>query len=159
MGVVKWDLCLCLLFAWIVVYLCICKGIKSSGKVSKFNVYCYQIFYWTIITVTIITQRRKVMFLHLSVILFTGEFSVQGGLCPGVSLFRGVSVRGGGLCPGVLCPGGSLCEGFLSRGSLSRRSLSWILLHTVMCWQYASYWNLFLFGHKVCIERASSELS
>lgn len=33
MGVVKWDLVLCLLFAWIVVYLCICKGIKSSGKV------------------------------------------------------------------------------------------------------------------------------
>ena len=33
MGIVKWDLCLCLLFAWIVVYLCICKGIKSSGKV------------------------------------------------------------------------------------------------------------------------------
>ncbi|XP_005096200.2 sodium- and chloride-dependent creatine transporter 1 [Aplysia californica] len=33
LGVVKWDLCLCLLFAWIVVYCCICKGIKSSGKV------------------------------------------------------------------------------------------------------------------------------
>lgn len=33
MGVPKWDLALCLLFAWIVVYLCICKGIKSSGKV------------------------------------------------------------------------------------------------------------------------------
>jgi hypothetical protein len=35
MGEVKWDMCLCLLFAWIVVYLCICKGIKSSGKVFK----------------------------------------------------------------------------------------------------------------------------
>ncbi|XP_033744015.1 sodium- and chloride-dependent GABA transporter 2-like [Pecten maximus] len=33
MGPVKWDLALTLLFAWIVVYLCICKGIKSSGKV------------------------------------------------------------------------------------------------------------------------------
>ncbi|CAI9715035.1 sodiumchloride-dependent and chloride-dependent taurine transporter-like [Octopus vulgaris] len=33
MGVLKWDLVLCLLFAWIVVYICICKGIKSSGKV------------------------------------------------------------------------------------------------------------------------------
>ncbi|XP_055959006.1 sodium- and chloride-dependent taurine transporter isoform X1 [Patella vulgata] len=32
-GTIKWDLALCLLFAWIVVYLCICKGIKSSGKV------------------------------------------------------------------------------------------------------------------------------
>ncbi|CAD5120248.1 DgyrCDS8820 [Dimorphilus gyrociliatus] len=32
-GAIKWDLALCLLLAWIVVYLCICKGIKSSGKV------------------------------------------------------------------------------------------------------------------------------
>ncbi|RUS84339.1 hypothetical protein EGW08_007871 [Elysia chlorotica] len=33
LGAVKWDLALCLLFAWIVVYCCICQGIKSSGKV------------------------------------------------------------------------------------------------------------------------------
>ncbi|KAL8576383.1 hypothetical protein ACOMHN_048950 [Nucella lapillus] len=33
MGTVKWDLALCLLLAWIVVYACICKGIRSSGKV------------------------------------------------------------------------------------------------------------------------------
>ncbi|XP_025088321.1 sodium- and chloride-dependent taurine transporter-like [Pomacea canaliculata] len=32
-GTVKWDLALCLLLAWIVVYACICKGIRSSGKV------------------------------------------------------------------------------------------------------------------------------
>ncbi|XP_059150816.1 sodium- and chloride-dependent taurine transporter-like isoform X2 [Physella acuta] len=32
-GILKWDLTLCLLLAWVVVYLCICKGIKSSGKV------------------------------------------------------------------------------------------------------------------------------
>ena len=88
------------------------------------------------------------MFLHLSVILFTGGrslfqhaprhmtrgvsvqgVSVQGGLCPGGSLSRGglclrVSVQGG-LCPGGvsvqggLCPGRSLCPGW----SLSRRGL------------------------------------
>ena len=34
MGPVRWDLALVLLFAWIVVYACICKGIKTSGKVS-----------------------------------------------------------------------------------------------------------------------------
>jgi hypothetical protein len=34
MGTVKWDLALCLLFAWIIVYACICKGIRSSGKVN-----------------------------------------------------------------------------------------------------------------------------
>ncbi|CAL1541934.1 unnamed protein product [Lymnaea stagnalis] len=32
-GIIKWDLALCLLLAWVVVYFCICKGIKSSGKV------------------------------------------------------------------------------------------------------------------------------
>ena len=33
MGTIKWDLALSLLGAWIVVYLCICKGIRTSGKV------------------------------------------------------------------------------------------------------------------------------
>ena len=32
-GSLKWDLVLCLLLAWIVVYLCIFKGIRTSGKV------------------------------------------------------------------------------------------------------------------------------
>ena len=35
LGHIRWHLCLCLLLAWIVVYLCIIKGIKSSGKVSR----------------------------------------------------------------------------------------------------------------------------
>ena len=33
-GPLKWDLVGCLFLAWLVVYLCICKGIKSSGKVK-----------------------------------------------------------------------------------------------------------------------------
>ncbi|WAQ99679.1 SC6A6-like protein [Mya arenaria] len=36
-GNIKWDLCLCLLLAWIVVYFCIWKGIRSSGKVMYFT--------------------------------------------------------------------------------------------------------------------------
>ncbi|ELU08110.1 hypothetical protein CAPTEDRAFT_89982, partial [Capitella teleta] len=36
-GNVRWDLALCLLLSWIVVYLCIWKGIKSSGKVMYFT--------------------------------------------------------------------------------------------------------------------------
>ncbi|XP_033126449.1 sodium- and chloride-dependent glycine transporter 1-like [Anneissia japonica] len=37
LGSVRWDLCLCLLLAWIVVFLCIAKGVKSSGKVVYFT--------------------------------------------------------------------------------------------------------------------------
>ena len=33
MGNIQWEMTLCLFFAWVVIYLCICKGIKSSGKV------------------------------------------------------------------------------------------------------------------------------
>ena len=29
----NWDLALCLLLAWIICYLCVFKGVKSTGKV------------------------------------------------------------------------------------------------------------------------------
>ena len=69
------------------------------------------------------------MFVHRSVIMFTGEVSVQWGSLSGGSVQsrRGVSVQEGGLCLGGLCPGrisvqrglwGSLQRG----GSLSRGS-------------------------------------
>ncbi|KAK2490330.1 hypothetical protein MC885_007116 [Smutsia gigantea] len=32
-GNIRWNLCLCLLLAWAVVFLCVLKGVKSSGKV------------------------------------------------------------------------------------------------------------------------------
>ena len=32
-GEIKWDLALCLLLSWIIVFACLAKGIKSSGKV------------------------------------------------------------------------------------------------------------------------------
>ena len=51
------------------------------------------------------------MFLHITVIVFTGE----GGHCPGGSLSGGGSLLGG-LCSGGLCWGEGLCPG----GSLSR---------------------------------------
>ena len=32
-GIFRWEIVLCLLAAWIVVYFCMWKGVKSSGKV------------------------------------------------------------------------------------------------------------------------------
>jgi solute carrier family 6 amino acid transporter-like protein 5/7/9/14 len=36
-GMIKWDITLCLLLAWFVVFACLAKGIKSSGKVVYFT--------------------------------------------------------------------------------------------------------------------------
>eukprot|EP00079_Xenopus_tropicalis_P012744 XP_002940131.2 PREDICTED: sodium-dependent proline transporter [Xenopus tropicalis] len=36
-GQLRWKLCLCLLLSWTIVYLCILKGVKSSGKVVYFT--------------------------------------------------------------------------------------------------------------------------
>ncbi|NXQ27596.1 SC6A7 protein, partial [Alaudala cheleensis] len=36
-GRIRWNLCLCLLLSWTIVYLCILKGVKSSGKVVYFT--------------------------------------------------------------------------------------------------------------------------
>lgn len=36
-GAIKWDITLCLLLSWVVVFGCLVKGIKSSGKVVYFS--------------------------------------------------------------------------------------------------------------------------
>ena len=33
-GEMNWQMILCLVTTWIIVYFCICKGVKSTGKVT-----------------------------------------------------------------------------------------------------------------------------
>lgn len=37
LGKVQWQLLICLFCSWLIVFLCVCKGIKSSGKVVYFS--------------------------------------------------------------------------------------------------------------------------
>ncbi|CAH8590828.1 unnamed protein product [Dicrocoelium dendriticum] len=37
MGRIQWHLALCLLLAWVIVFLCVFRGIKASGKVVYFT--------------------------------------------------------------------------------------------------------------------------
>ena len=85
----------------------------------------------------IVTARKgscgKIMFLHLSEIMFTGK--VGGGLCPGGPCPGGVSVQGRSLSTRCLCLRGVFVQGGLCQGDP----------HTVKSGRYASYWNAFLF--------------
>ncbi|XP_002730444.2 sodium- and chloride-dependent glycine transporter 1-like [Saccoglossus kowalevskii] len=50
MGNIQWKLALCLLFSWVVVFLCLMKGVKSSGRV----VYFTATFPYVVITILLI---------------------------------------------------------------------------------------------------------
>ena len=39
-GGLRWQMVLCLMFSWLVVFLCIARGIKTSGKVSTVACLC-----------------------------------------------------------------------------------------------------------------------
>ncbi|XP_011414893.3 sodium- and chloride-dependent glycine transporter 1 [Magallana gigas] len=50
LGTIRWELLICLAIAWIVVFLCLCKGIKSSGRV----VYVTATFPYLVLTILLI---------------------------------------------------------------------------------------------------------
>ena len=43
LGSVRWSLLGCLALAWLVVFLCLCKGVKSSGRVINYTHLLYSL--------------------------------------------------------------------------------------------------------------------
>ena len=86
----------------------------------------------------------KVMFLQVSVILFTGE-CLLGGV-PGGYLVLGGAWSWGCLVLGVPGPGGCLALGGLLPGE---RVPGGDPPDSYCCRQYTSYWNAFLFNREI----------
>jgi len=38
-GILRWEIVLCLLLSWVILYLCLMKGVQSSGKVTYFTAF------------------------------------------------------------------------------------------------------------------------
>ena len=43
-GEVRFELAMCLLLGWIIVYFCVWKGIKSAGKVLSLDLHRKEVF-------------------------------------------------------------------------------------------------------------------
>ncbi len=45
MGSIKWELVLCLLASWILVFFCLVRGVRSVGKVTSHHIItlCYEV--------------------------------------------------------------------------------------------------------------------
>ncbi|MPC72027.1 Sodium- and chloride-dependent glycine transporter 1 [Portunus trituberculatus] len=55
MGEMRWELVGCLALAWLIVYACMVKGVKSSGKV----VYFTALFPYVVLVILFGRGRRK----------------------------------------------------------------------------------------------------
>lgn len=45
MGIMRWQLVLSLVAAWLIVFLCLSKGVQSSGKVSTHNIFTFTCYF------------------------------------------------------------------------------------------------------------------
>ena len=73
MGVFQWKLTLCLLTAWIIIFLCLIKGIKSSGKVVYFTA-TFPYFVLVILLIKAVTLPGKIYLQKIVIALFIKWF-------------------------------------------------------------------------------------
>lgn len=62
MGNMRWEMVGCLTLAWLMVYACMIKGVKSSGKV----VYFTALFPYVILVILLGTGKVTVFFIQRS---------------------------------------------------------------------------------------------
>ncbi len=69
LGSVRWQLALCFLLSWFIVFLCVMKGVQSSGKVCKLKIF-WNFYSW----ITIVHLSYAGSMIHHQVVYFTATF-------------------------------------------------------------------------------------
>jgi len=97
MGAIQWKLCLCLLAAWIVIFLCLVKGIQSSGKVVYFTA-TFPYFVLIILLIKAATLPGAIDGIRFYMIPDLSRLSdIKVWEAAAVQIFFSLSVAGGGL--------------------------------------------------------------
>ena len=97
MGPIQWHLCLCLLAAWIIIFLCLIKGIKSSGKVVYFTAtFPYVVLLILLIRAVLLEGAGKGIYFYL-VPEWSKLADIEVWKDAAAQIFFSLSVAGGGL--------------------------------------------------------------
>jgi solute carrier family 6 amino acid transporter-like protein 5/7/9/14 len=97
MGPIQWKLCLCLLAAWIIIFCCLIKGIKSSGKVVYFTA-TFPYFVLIILLIKAATLPGAIDGIKFYLIPEWSRLSdIKVWEAAAVQIFFSLSVAGGGL--------------------------------------------------------------
>ncbi|KAK3865268.1 hypothetical protein Pcinc_029109 [Petrolisthes cinctipes] len=96
-GEIQWDLTLCLLLSWIIVFFCIMKGIKSSGKVVYFTATFPYIILIALLIVGVRMEGASEGLRFLFVPRWSEIMSIQVWRKAAEQMFFSLSVSWGGL--------------------------------------------------------------
>ncbi|XP_039287261.1 sodium-dependent proline transporter [Nilaparvata lugens] len=97
LGPIKWDLALCLLACWIVVVLCLIKGIKTSGKVVYFAATFPYIILFTLLITGLMQEGAMTGVLYFITPTWKKLLDIQVWQAAASQMFFSLSVSMGGL--------------------------------------------------------------
>ncbi|XP_075228964.1 sodium-dependent proline transporter-like [Lycorma delicatula] len=96
-GPIKWDLALCLLFSWVVVVLCLIKGIKTSGKVVYFAATFPYVILFTLMVTGLMQEGAMSGVLYFITPTWEKLLDIQVWQAAASQMFFSLSVSMGGL--------------------------------------------------------------